>query len=229
MPIFTVFVYKDKSINNDTNYYFRELDIESHIQPEYSIKNTINRRNVEYNIHGIITPTALLSCKDQYCIGNNSVLMDGLLYKYDETSSKNIDANYLAENFSINLFNSVAGEYGVINISDAGILTALSDPERIRSLYYTETSELFAISTRPSMLARLLGSGRLDLNWISAVSSIGYGLGPNSPYQEIKAIPQDNALIWDGARFELKTYGPSLCSKKSWCFQKSKSFCFRFG
>lgn len=137
-------------------------------------------------------------------LGPGGVLLNGYVYRYDQDVPVLLNAAALARGFSVTRFDDLAGEYAVVHIGSDGKITALTDPDGLHNLFYIDTDDMFAVSTRPSLLASLTGSRTLNLHSLAWISAIGYRVGSSTGYRYVEAVPQGTALIWDGHKAFLK-------------------------
>ena len=200
LAVYTFFEFKQSRPTSAIESLMAGLTRIAHIEPSGIEARTISLGHRSIHVHALTTRTALYSPADQIHVGLATAALNGYVFDPASAATRPLTAGDLASRFSIFDCDTLAGEYSLAHLSATGTLTALSDLHRIQSVYYVDTPEVFAISTRPSLAALVAESSKLNLNGIAALTTVGYGLGEETLYSGVRAVPQGTALQWDGAR-----------------------------
>ncbi|NTT85903.1 adenine nucleotide alpha hydrolase family protein [Tabrizicola fusiformis] len=187
MAVFLVWHEKKSRANTLTQ---EELLAETHFQPSRVYFGTIPPPGKHWHYYAATINEAFVSQNDQvHADATSLTLFNGFAFDERRTEPHVLSARELhgwTEGKQ-----HLAGEYAVFQLRPDGTALAYSDFKAMRHLYWIETDDLIAFSTRPSLISLLLGRRNHDLLAQTWNASIGFRLGNRSSLKDIQYIPGD--------------------------------------
>lgn len=205
MSLFMIWHEKRPSGGSRPRPGLADLLSETHFQPQDARQGLVSTRDGDWHYYVAAIADAFLAPQEQSAIAPDSALfLNG--YAYDPLSAQPRvhGARELLEASAPGRRAELAGEHAIAHIDASGQVTAHGGPEGLRHLYWLETDDLIAFSTRPSLLALLTGTRAPDLLAQTWISVMGYRVGTRSSLEGIAAVPQGRVALWTGRRLELR-------------------------
>ncbi|MCA1710073.1 MAG: hypothetical protein LC808_45020, partial [Actinobacteria bacterium] len=196
-------IWADKCVSRDTpptDRIHEALIADSLIEPSSPSRGTVG----PLHWHVQDYPTGFYDIGARLHVGDGSTILSGSTWLRggDVLDAHDIHA-MVGERDILDLLSVLGGEFTIAHVRSDGALTAFADRAGIQSLFYCDTSAVFAVSNRVGMLRHLIQDAATDLESSLGILAIGYRVATGTVCRHVRKVPQNGYVRFVDGRCEV--------------------------